>query len=661
MSKFSQFIKNLGSKFGRQKGIFSVSTNRLPDPDVDWNQTTLLNAYKISLITNKAISKRAEKVGEIDFVLKNESTGEIVTDDDRLDIFKNPNPLFTGRQFWALYQKYRDITGQAFIWIVPKERELFEDRKIDSLVLLRPDRVKVAVDKEGRIVGYEFQSPNGTTIRFSEKEIIYLWNPDPENSLMGESIMRSGIRAIDTENQITSYQSKVIRNGGKVEGVINFKTTGLTPTQLTEIRDSYREQYAGAAKSGMPLFLGGEADYKKVALSPDELAFLDSKKLNINDILMMTGVPRTLLGSFDEVKFSNAEASLRIFLRETIKPLLKELTDKLDAKFFPEDNLTLSFDDPTPEDQETKRANLETANKINAMTTNEKREEINLEPIKGGDDILVPFNLVPLGESGDTEKSLKRRQKLIKKYPHPLRDKDVREMYGNIMIKRMDRNEEVFIKALKKYFRGQQKRVIESLSSSVGAGMTKNAIDEAFNAEIEVNIAREELTPILERIVEESGVNAMVFAGSDFEFNLSSDIGSWLNQKVDIFTKQINITTFEKLQSEFADSLAGGENRSQLVRRIEDTYDNQIEKWKATQIARTEVLGATQKGTFEGYKQAMIPIKIWVTVGDANVRDSHASQDGEERPINDAFTNGQQFPGDPAGGASETVNCRCSI
>lgn len=35
--------------------------------------------------------------------------------------------------------------------------------------------------------------------------------------------------------------------------------------------------------------------------------------------------------------------------------------------------------------------------------------------------------------------------------------------------------------------------------------------------------------------------------------------------------------------------------------------------------------------------------------------------DGEIREIDEKFSNGLMFPGDPSGGAAEVVNCRCSL
>ncbi len=46
---------------------------------------------------------------------------------------------------------------------------------------------------------------------------------------------------------------------------------------------------------------------------------------------------------------------------------------------------------------------------------------------------------------------------------------------------------------------------------------------------------------------------------------------------------------------------------------------------------------------------------------DARTRDSHAKVDGELTAVDEKFSNGLMFPGDPHGAAAEVCNCRCAL
>lgn len=665
MGAFKTFFKSIGDSI-RAKKYLGILHGNLPKKGSAWSDGSFLTANEISLYTNRAIAKRAEKVGEIEFILRKRKGGDLIENDPLVDLLYKPNKVFNGRQFWALYQKYFDLCGEAYILLVG-EREIFEKgTKITEMHILRPDLVEKKFGEDGMIASYDYKLPN-KTVSYKPEQILYIHNPDPKSPLNGQSLLKAGIAAIQTEAQISTYHASVLENGGRVEGVFKFKTPAMSEEKLKDVKDQYKKEYAEAKNGGTPLFMGGDSEYQNVGLTPAELGYTEAKKMTLEDICMLTGVPKAVLGSMDDVQYSNADVSIKIFLRETIRPLMQTLTTALDERLFPDDR-ELSFIDPTPENVEEKLKQTESGMKNYYMTINEARERHGLDPISDGDDIMVPFNMMPLGtDLGLTETESKAlREKIMgrikaEKKEHPLKDADVREVYGRMQVKRMDAREKPFIKELKRYFNDQRDRLVTSLEPTKTRVYRKQGLfDELLQIELEVKLGKESFIPILTQLLKDAGTDAMELAGSDYDFHLTAEIGNWVDSRSDVFLRKINETTFKELRTQFEESFAAGESRDKLVNRIKDTYGD-ITKARAQLIARTEVHNATQTGTMEGYKQAGLVTKIWVTVGDAHVRQTHAEQDGEERPINMAFSNGLMYPGDPRGSAEEIINCRCVI
>jgi len=241
---------------------------------------------------------------------------------------------------------------------------------------------------------------------------------------------------------------------------------------------------------------------------------------------------------------------------------------------------------------------------------------------------------------------------------HPLDDADTRRRYWKLKMIKEDGNVVLFKKKLTAYLKRQEEKVVDSLAE--GKIFKKDLIDETFNLEIEAKIAEEELKPLLHEFADKSGAEAMEFAGSNYQFSLSSEIVSNLDKRAELFALSINKTTFEKLKSELRISIEQGESRQEMVSRIRETYGD-ISKGRANTIARTETGSAMTTGTFEGYKQAKVESKVWTAVMDGSTRDSHAWLDGEKVPLNQPFSNGLAYPRDPRGRASEVVNCRCVL
>lgn len=618
-----------------------------------------LRYNQISLYTNRAIDKRAEKVGEVAFQLK--KGDKIIERHALLDLLNRPNQFHTGRDFWKLYEKYLDITGRAFIYLHSEPR-FGEPTAPSEMHLLRSDCMKVLFDDTGsEIIGYEYTKPNSEPKRFEKEDILYAFRPDPMNPLEGESLLRAGIREINTGLQLADYHSRVLANGGRIDGVFHFEE--VTAQQLKELKESYQDQYGDAKKAGLPLFLGGKSKYERLSLSPEELSFLETKKVTLNDICLMTGVPPAILTQTSQEKYDNADAAHTIFLRETIKPLLESLVSTLDWRLIPKD-LDLTFIDQTPEDIDRKIKVIKAAHETNAVSTDEKREMLGLDPFEGdgADDILVPFNLVPLGKEHekpqDEPEEEEKQQKTIKAV-HPLQDAAIRRKYAQIVDKRLTRRESIMDQAMVRYFDGQRQRLLERIRGAK-TFRRKDMLDESFDLEAEIRLASGVALPLIEQFLKDAGQDAIDLLEGGYDFVLATEIRTWLDNRAHLFAREITHTTFEKLKDQFSQSIDAGESRQELIDRIMTTYDGFTEK-RATTIARTEVHAAMQKGTFEGYRQVNVPIKIWVTVGDADVRHTHAAQDGDEVPFNQPFANGLMFPGDPEGPASEVINCRCSI
>lgn len=90
-----------------------------------------------------------------------------------------------------------------------------------------------------------------------------------------------------------------------------------------------------------------------------------------------------------------------------------------------------------------------------------------------------------------------------------------------------------------------------------------------------------------------------------------------------------------------------------------------LSEYRAERIVRTEIIRASNLGEYLGAKATGLNIeKTWLTFVDNRTRDSHIAVNGEKRHIDLSFTVGgkpMQYPGDPSGGAKETINCRCAV
>jgi len=77
--------------------------------------------------------------------------------------------------------------------------------------------------------------------------------------------------------------------------------------------------------------------------------------------------------------------------------------------------------------------------------------------------------------------------------------------------------------------------------------------------------------------------------------------------------------------------------------------------FRARRIIRTERHRMTWGSSLEFAKGAGSQTKKWVTVGDVRVRPAHQNLNGEIVGIEEAFSDGEQYPGE------RDINCRCHL
>ena len=101
--------------------------------------------------------------------------------------------------------------------------------------------------------------------------------------------------------------------------------------------------------------------------------------------------------------------------------------------------------------------------------------------------------------------------------------------------------------------------------------------------------------------------------------------------------------------------------------RIADSMERVVgmDAAQAARAARTCVTAAENSGRVDSYRRAeRLGIRVrkqWLATLDGRTRSSHRALDGESVEVEEAFSNGLMYPGDPSGPGAERYNCRCTL
>lgn len=115
-----------------------------------------------------------------------------------------------------------------------------------------------------------------------------------------------------------------------------------------------------------------------------------------------------------------------------------------------------------------------------------------------------------------------------------------------------------------------------------------------------------------------------------------------------------------------ADALRSGTSIQTITGQLRDDFMRQlvtVQSYEAERIARTEVIGSSNKGSYDGAKSTGADIqKGWSTSGLAGIRQTHLLYESFGwKSMDFEYAPGLLHPGDPNGSPEEIINCRCTI
>lgn len=156
--------------------------------------------------------------------------------------------------------------------------------------------------------------------------------------------------------------------------------------------------------------------------------------------------------------------------------------------------------------------------------------------------------------------------------------------------------------------------------------------------------------PLIMPLDQEAMVRAI-----QLDSKISQGLYSRLGEDVTVLKK--------KITAQVSRGIATGKSFQQVAKQLAGITD--IGFNNAVRIARTEghriQVQSTMDACYKAKNKGADVVKQWDSTLDSKTRPSHQKTDGEIRELDEKFSNGLMFPGDPSGGAAEVINCRCAL
>jgi len=650
-----------------------------------WNsEKAIKDGMESSSWVYACVKKRAENIASVPWIVeKRQSDGswDREEDHDLEKLIKNPSPDFAshinGKDMIKLLVYYLDLTGNN-IW----HKNIVNGKPIE-LWPLRPDRIKpVPADlrSEGQLLKHYEYRIGGEIYRLPPETIAHFMYINPSDLYWGLSPLKAGSKVVDTDIASMEWNKYAMDNRAASDGILSFKEP-LTEKQFNETKEQLQTQKQGPKNAHDIWVIGGDAQFAELSKSAREMDFIESRKANMREICSLFNMDPLVLGAPDPASRANKQEAYKDFWENSLLPTLDALQESFNNTITPHfddsDNLRLRYDiSNVAALQQNLEDKVGVADKLYRMGF--PLDQINERLELGFDDVPEQTRIEQMSARMTPKEDSKEifGKDIAGLNPVYLGKPKLYRYWKNIDDRKRTFEDKV-TEQLQRVFEDEQDRVANFVSNNPDVGSLSTFIDDELVPEWEdvlIAIYNNVITYFAEREienlvdeVEEKGLKK--FHTKDFDLHRQF-VQTFISNHALDHARKITDATKTKLTRVMREGAAEGLGSNQIARNMRDVYerwedDDELDVSRANKIARTEVHSSSQYGHYAGAKQAedelgIVQSKKWLDSGDDRVRESHDEVHGETLKLDQYYSNGLLYPGDPGGEAKEIINCRCT-
>lgn len=232
--------------------------------------------------------------------------------------------------------------------------------------------------------------------------------------------LKEGLSALDYHRQTLglalSSQKESINfyaKGAKIDGVIEMP--GAANQVLKDnIQKEFEKKYSGVnATSHTPIIDAG-MKYTPIGMSASDAKYIESNSFSANEIATIFGVPAPMINQLERATHANIEQLSIDFVRYCLMPwvskLEQEYYNKLLSTREQKGYFKFNVNSLMRGDSKTRAEFYRIMYNTSAMTINEIRALEELDKVEGGDEVMLPLNMIPMSKSDEYYKSITTKE-----------------------------------------------------------------------------------------------------------------------------------------------------------------------------------------------------------------------------------------------------------
>ena len=534
------------------------------------------------------------------------------------------------------------LMGVAVLWLLPDAdspsgyqlriipREWIADQKSETNYA--PSVLKISTNN------------SGTYIEIPKKEFVMFRMYNPGNPGGYQSPIAALRQTLNEQVQADRFRTEVWSSSGRFNAYIT------RPKDVQQWDDEQRKRFVTAFREAwgqggenagkMPLLEDG-MEIKPYQFNAKEAQYAETKQLSREDVAAAYHVNPSLIWHTTTQTYASAKDNARALYADCLGPMIQMIQQRINSFLLPmigaDPDTYVEFDlsEKLKGSFEERASILQSAVGGPYMTRNEARADNNLPPVDGGDELIVPLNVLEGGQASPQDTHMEENAN---------ETVQIKAKEEKMDVSPTEKEVDAMTEVLSKFFTRQADAVLPKIGAKSAKWWNKKRWDEELADDIE---------PIIDEIADRHGQAVAKALGSKYN---TAQTRAYLRKMAEGRAEAINDSTYEKIQAAIASDSE------------EDTPQHVFDLRSGSQAAliggslalAAASWAAMSEAPHQAAQQGKEPQieKIWIT--GENPRPTHAAMDGERVPIDEPFSNGAMWPGDDNLDPDESCGCNCT-
>lgn len=240
---------------------------------------------------------------------------------DLAQLLKQPNPFMQYSDMNAWVSMDLELVGNSY-WLMDQQNGLGQPLMLQRL---RPEMTRIAVDRQGQVLGYTY-SVQGVQVAYNLDEIIHYKLPNPHSEYYGMGTVQGVIQDAGIQIGIDEHVIGFFAHGAKISGVLTIAGT-LPAESFQRIKQQFREEYAGGTNEFSILIAEQGTRFDPVTSTMSDAGVKELKDVSKDAILSGFGVHQEMLGGSNNSGDARMDDAWRILTRK-MAPKARRISEK---------------------------------------------------------------------------------------------------------------------------------------------------------------------------------------------------------------------------------------------------------------------------------------------------------------------------------------------